>query len=56
MQKAMKFKLFGKTAFFKKPEVNEYAYFTYNNIHKIASLFPKGYLPRLRLRRQVRTL
>lgn len=38
MQKAIKFKLFGKTAFFKKPEVNEYAYFTYNNIHKIALL------------------
>lgn len=38
MQKAIKFKLSGKTAFFKKPEVNEYAYFTYNNIHKIALL------------------
>lgn len=38
MQKAIKFKLFGKTAFFKKPEVNEYAYFTYNNIHRIALL------------------
>lgn len=38
MQKAIKFKLFGKTAFFKKPEVNEYVYFTYNNVHKIALL------------------
>lgn len=38
MQKAIKFKLSGKTAFFKKPDVNEYAYFTYNNIHKIALL------------------
>lgn len=36
--KALKFTLSGKTAFFKKPDVNQYAYFTYNNIHKIALL------------------
>lgn len=35
---AFKFTLSGKTAIFKKPEVNAYAYFTYNNIHKIALL------------------
>ncbi len=34
--KALKFKLSGKTAFFKKPEVNSYLYFTYGNIHKVA--------------------
>ncbi len=34
--KALSFTLSGKTAFFKKPDVNQYAYFTYNNIHKIA--------------------
>lgn len=32
--KALKFTLKGKTAFFKVPEVNEYCYFTYGNIHK----------------------
>lgn len=32
--KALSFELGGKTAFFKKPDVNSYAYFTYNNIHK----------------------
>ncbi|GGL59326.1 type I-B CRISPR-associated protein Cas5b [Sporolactobacillus putidus] len=32
------FELSGKTAFFKKPDVNEYAYFTYSHIHKIALL------------------
>ncbi len=32
--KAISFELGGKTAFFKKPDVNVYAYFTYNNIHK----------------------
>lgn len=32
------FSLSGKTAFFKKPEVNSYVYFTYGNIHKIALL------------------
>ena len=34
--KALKFNLSGKTAFFKKPDVNSYIYFTYGNIHKIA--------------------
>lgn len=36
--KAIKFELSGRTAMFKKPDVNSYAYFTYNNIHKIAIL------------------
>ena len=35
---AIKFELSGKTAFFKKPDVNSYIYFTYGNIHKIALL------------------
>lgn len=35
---AVCFKLSGRTAFFKKPEVNSYVYFTYGNIHKIALL------------------
>lgn len=35
---ALCFSLSGKTAFFKKPEVNSYVYFTYGNIHKIALL------------------
>lgn len=35
---ALCFTLSGKTAFFKKPEVNTYVYFTYGNIHKIALL------------------
>ncbi|GEB77863.1 type I-B CRISPR-associated protein Cas5b [Sporolactobacillus inulinus] len=35
---AIAFELSGKTAFFKKPDVNEYAYFTYSHIHKIALL------------------
>ena len=34
----LQFKLSGKSAFFKKPEVNTYGYFTYGNIHKIALL------------------
>lgn len=34
-KKAIYFELSGKTAFFKKPDVNSYAYFTYNNVHKI---------------------
>lgn len=34
----LKFTLSGKTAFFKKPDVNTYYYFTYGNIHKIALL------------------
>uniref|UniRef100_UPI003AF8E80C CRISPR-associated protein Cas5 n=1 Tax=Campylobacter fetus TaxID=196 RepID=UPI003AF8E80C len=32
--RAVSFKLSGKFAHFKKPDVNEYAYFTYNNIPK----------------------
>ncbi|MDR1150797.1 MAG: type I-B CRISPR-associated protein Cas5b [Clostridiales bacterium] len=36
--KAISFKLSGKTAIFKKPDVNSFAYFTYNNIHKPALL------------------
>ncbi len=36
--KALKFTLKGETAFFKKPDVNTYMYFTYGNIHKIALL------------------
>lgn len=36
--KTLHFTLSGKTAFFKKPEVNTYVYFTYGNIHKIALL------------------
>lgn len=36
--KAISFEIGGKTAFFKKPDVNSYAYFTYNNIHKPALL------------------
>lgn len=35
---ALKFKLSGKTAFFKKPDVNSYLYFTYGNIHRVALL------------------
>lgn len=35
---AITFELSGRTAFFKKPDVNSFAYFTYNNIHKIALL------------------
>lgn len=34
--KALKFTLKGKTAFFKKPDVNSYFYFTYGHVHKIA--------------------
>lgn len=34
----LKFKLKGKNAFFKIPEVNSYKYFTYGNIHKVALL------------------
>lgn len=36
--KAISFEIGGKTAMFKKPDVNSYAYFTYNNIHKPALL------------------
>jgi CRISPR-associated protein Cas5h len=35
---AISFKLSGKTACFRKPDVNAFAYFTYNNIHKPALL------------------
>ena len=35
---AYKFTLSGKTAFFKKPEMNAFFYFTYGQIHKIALL------------------
>lgn len=34
----LKFELNGKTAFFKKPDVNTYMYFSYGNIHKVALL------------------
>lgn len=34
----LKFKLEGRTAFFKKPDVNSILYFTYGNIHKVALL------------------
>ena len=34
----LRFTLKGKSAFFKKPEVNSYFYFTYGNIHKVALL------------------
>ena len=36
--KAISFILSGKTAMFKKPDVNSYLYLTYNNIHKPALL------------------
>jgi len=36
--KAISFSLSGKSACFRKPDVNQYAYFTYNNIHKPALL------------------
>ena len=36
--KSIKFALKGKTAFFKKPEVNAYVNFTYGQIHKVALL------------------
>ena len=36
--KAVCFTLEGRTAFFKKPEVSTYVYFTYGNIHKVALL------------------
>jgi len=36
--KAISFTLSGRTACFRKPDVNQYAYFTYNNIHKPALL------------------
>ena len=36
--RSVKFKLKGRNAFFKKPEVNTYCYFTYGQIHKMALL------------------
>lgn len=36
--KVLKFNLSGDTAFFKKPDVNTYYYFTYGNVHKVALL------------------
>lgn len=36
--RTVKFTLKGATAFFKKPDVNTYIYFTYGQIHKIALL------------------
>lgn len=36
--RALCFTLQGKTAFFKKPEVNSYYYFTFGNVHKVALL------------------
>lgn len=36
--KCLKFRLRGKTAFFKRAEFNSHTYFTYNNIHKPALL------------------
>ena len=34
----LRFTLGGKTAFFKKPEVNTYCLFTFGNIHRVALL------------------
>ncbi len=36
--KGVSFRLSGKTACFRKPDVNQFAYFSYNNIHKPALL------------------
>ena len=36
--KVLRFTLSGKQAFFKKPEVNKYYYFTYGHIHRVALL------------------
>lgn len=36
--RALSFTLQGETAFFKKPDVNTFMYFTYGNIHKVALL------------------
>lgn len=36
--KILTFTLSGKNAFFKKPEVNSYCYFSYGHIHKVALL------------------
>lgn len=37
-QKAIRFTLSGAAACFRKPDVNEKVYFTYNNIHRVALL------------------
>lgn len=36
--KALRFKLSGKTGFFKQPDVNTYLYYTYGQIHRVALL------------------
>lgn len=36
--KALRFRLSGKTGFFKQPDVNTYLYYTYGQIHRIAIL------------------
>lgn len=36
--KAIQFQISGKTAHFKRPDVNTYAYFTYSHIHKMVLL------------------
>ena len=41
----LKFTLTGQNAFFKKPDVNEYCYFTYGHIHKVALLGMSDTLP-----------
>jgi len=38
MMNGIKFRLSGRTGFFKKPDVNAEIYYTYNNIHKVALL------------------
>lgn len=43
-KKAICFQLSGRTAIFRKPDVNTYAYLTYNNIHKPALLGMLGAL------------
>lgn len=36
--KALRFRLSGKTGFFKQPDVNTYLYYTYGQIHRVAIL------------------
>lgn len=44
--KAVKFTLSGKNAFFKKPEVNTYYYFTFGQIHKVKNILEeKEFVP-----------
>ena len=45
--KTIKFKLSGKFAHFKKPDVNSNVYFTYSHIHKVALLGIFGAILRL---------